>query len=469
MTGESTFPAFPEGFRWGVATSAYQIEGAVNTNGRGASIWDVFSHRPGAVDNGDTGDVACDHYHRYREDIALMRELGIDSYRFSVAWPRVQPDGSGPANSAGLDFYSRLVEELLAAGIEPCLTLYHWDLPQRLEDSGGWRDRDTASRFAEYAAIVHERLGDRVRLWTTLNEPFCSAFLGYAEGRHAPGAREGHGALAAAHHLLLGHGAATAAMRAQRHGGESFGITLNMNPVTPVSDSPEDVAAARRYECYQNLAFSDPVLGGTYPDVERAVWGEITDFSFRRDGDLELIGTDLDFLGVNNYFPGYVRAAPYESVDPKLRTADDIGAELDPPESLGRTTMDWPVEAAGLSRLLRWLDERYPGLPPIYVTENGTSGFDAPDGDGEVHDAHRIDYLDSHLRELRDAIRAGVSVHGYYCWSLLDNFEWAEGYKQRFGLVYVDYESQRRIRKDSFDWYRRAVARSREPDDSLIV
>lgn len=460
---DAVFPAFPEDFLWGVATSAYQIEGAVNEHGRGDSIWDVFSHSPGAIEGGDTGDVACDHYNRYHEDVALMRELGVDSYRFSVSWPRVQPTGGGTPNSAGLDFYSRLVDTLLAAGIEPFVTLYHWDLPQELERTGGWRSRDTAERFAEYAAIVHRELGDRVSMWTTLNEPFCTAFLGYAEGKHAPGAREGHNALAAAHHLLVGHGKALAAMRAQRHGAESFGITLNLNPVTPVDSTPEQTAAARRYECFQNLAFSDPVLAGCYPDTEKSVWAETTDFSFRRDGDLDIIGAELDFLGVNNYFPAYVRTAPHEQSEPSARAAGDIGVELSPPEELRRNAMGWPVEPAGLSRLLLWLGQRYPELPPVYITENGTSGFDEPDGQGHVRDRHRIDYLDGHLRALRDVMRAGVPVRGYFCWSLLDNFEWSEGYRQRFGLVHVNFEDQRRTRKASFEWYRDAISAARHP------
>lgn len=450
-------PSRMEGLVWGAATASYQIEGAVDTDGRGPSIWDTFVKQPGAILNGDTGDVACDHYHRYREDIDLMRRLGIASYRFSVAWPRVQPDGKGAVNARGLDFYERLVDELLAASITPCLTLYHWDLPQALEDGGGWRSRDTAARFADYAAIVHERLGDRVPMWITLNEPFCSAFLGYAEGRHAPGAREGHGALAAAHHLLVAHGMAIGALRAQRRGSEQFGITLNLNPITQVSNSEADLAAAERMDCYQNRVFTDPVLGGRYPEAEGRTWGELTDFSFRADGDLGLAGADLDFLGVNNYFPSYVRAAEYEEPDPARRTAADVGAVLDPPAELPRTSMGWPVEPEGLYRLLVGLKQRYPDLPPVYITENGTSGFDAPDESGEVHDQHRIDYLDSHLRAVRSAMDEGVDVRGYYCWSLLDNFEWGEGYQQRFGLVYVDYETQRRIPKDSFDWYRRVV------------
>ncbi|GAB3280441.1 GH1 family beta-glucosidase [Parasphingorhabdus pacifica] len=447
--------SFPREFLWGVATASYQIEGAVEADGRGPSIWDTFVRRPGAVYGGDTGDVACDHYHRYPEDVRLMRELGVDAYRFSVAWPRIQPDGGGAVNQRGLDFYDCLVDALCEAGITPALTLYHWDLPQALEDMGGWRNRDTAARFAEYAQVVHARLGDRVPMWTTLNEPFCAAFVGHAEGRHAPGAEEGHGALAAAHHLLLGHGMAVRALRAQRRGAERFGITLNLNPIAPVRE--QDRAAAARMECLQNLSFSDPVLRGRYPAAERDTWGEITDFSFRAEGDLEIVSTPLDFLGVNNYFPSYVREAPFEQPDARVRTAADVGAVLDPPASLPTTTMGWPVEADGLHRLLRWLDESYRDLPPIYITENGTSGFDTVDENGRVADQHRIAYLDAHLRAVRRAMADGVDVRGYFCWSLLDNFEWAEGYRQRFGLVHVDYDTQRRTPKDSFHWYRSLI------------
>ncbi|HEY3505649.1 MAG TPA: GH1 family beta-glucosidase [Actinocatenispora sp.] len=454
----SDLPNFPDGFLWGTATASYQIEGAVDADGRGPSIWDTFSHTPGAVAGDDNGDVACDHYHRYREDVALMKELGVGAYRFSIAWPRIQPHGKGPVNQAGLDFYQRLVDELLAAGITPMATLYHWDLPQPLEDAGGWRVRDTAERFAEYAAVTHAALGDRVPHWITLNEPFCSAFIGYAEGRHAPGAREGHGALAAAHHLLLGHGLAVSAMRAQRHGDERFGITLNMNHVTPATDDPADVAAAERAELLSNRVFSDPVLAGAYPAIEREVWGEISDFSFRRDGDLAAIAQPLDFLGVNNYFPEYAKAAPSQEQDPARRVATDIGVVDNPPASLARTAMPWPVEPDALRRLLVWLREEYPSLPPVYITENGSS---YPDSvvDGAVDDPDRIAYLDGHLRAVRAAIDEGVDVRGYFCWSLMDNFEWGYGYAKRFGLVYVDYETQQRIPKSSFRWYQALLAR----------
>jgi beta-glucosidase len=453
------FPVFPAGFVWGTATASYQIEGAVGEGGRGPSIWDTFSHTPGKTAHGDTGDVACDHFHRYGEDIRLLKELGVSAYRFSVAWPRIQPDGKGPANVEGLDFYQRLVDELGDAGITPYLTLYHWDLPQTLEDGGGWRVRDTAERFAEYAAMVHAALADRVPMWTTLNEPYCSAFIGYAEGRHAPGATEGHGALAAAHHLLLGHGLAVKAMRAQQYGDEKFGVTLNMNHVTPATDSPQDQAAAVRQELLQNRVFSDPLLAARWPAAEHDVWSPISDFSFRREGDLEIISQPLDFFGVNNYNPTYAKHSPSADQDLTQRVASDIGVVENPPAALPRTAMGWPTEPDGLRRLLTWLAAEYPNLPPVYITENGSAYADTVDQNGAVHDPDRIEYLDGHLRSVRQAIDEGVDVRGYFCWSLLDNFEWGYGYTKRFGLIYVDYETQQRIPKSSYHWFHKLITR----------
>jgi beta-glucosidase len=448
----------PAGFELGVATAAYQIEGAVNEGGRGVSIWDTFSHTPGRVAAGDTGDIACDHYHRYRDDVQLMKDLGVDSYRLSVAWPRIQPEGRGAANVAGLGFYDRLVDSLLEAGIAPAVTLYHWDLPQALEDGGGWRNRDTAARFAEYAALVHAHLGDRVQRWITLNEPWCSSFLGYANGRHAPGAREGAGALAAAHHLLLGHGLAVAALRADAREGQQVGITLNLQPVSAATSSPQDVAASERAVLSANLLFTDPVLEGRYPALARQVYLPLTDFGFLHDGDLATIAAPLDFLGVNYYFPSRVRAAAYVEDNPALRTADDLGTQevISPDEEL--TAMGWPVEPAGLTRLLTWLRDTYPTLPPIYITENGRACQDIVAPDGQVDDSDRVRYLDGHLRAVVDAIEVGVDVRGYYCWTLLDNFEWAEGYSKRFGLVHVDYATQQRTPKSSFSWFRCLIA-----------
>jgi beta-glucosidase len=448
----------PRGFELGVATAAYQIEGAVHEGGRGLSIWDTFSHTPGRVAGGDTGDVACDHYHRYAQDVSLMGDLGVDSYRLSVAWPRIQPEGRGAPNLAGLAFYDRLVDALLEQGIAPALTLYHWDLPQALEDVGGWRNRDTAQRFAAYAALVHDHLGDRVQRWITLNEPWCSSFLGYASGRHAPGAQEGEGALAAAHHLLLGHGLAVAALRADAREGQQVGITLNLQPVSAATSSLQDLAASERAQLRANLLFTDPVLEGRYPDLARPTYQGLTDFGYLHDGDLATIAAPLDFLGVNYYFPSRVRAAPYDQDDPALRTADDLGTEevISPDQEL--TAMGWPVEPAGLTRLLAWLRDTYPNLPPIYITENGRACDDDLTPEGQVDDPDRVRYLERHLRAVTDAIDAGVDVRGYYCWSLMDNFEWAEGYAKRFGLVYVDYATQQRTPKASFSWFRSLIA-----------
>lgn len=459
---DPTFPAFPADFVWGTATASYQIEGAVNEDGRGPSIWDTFSHTPGKTAGGDTGDVACDHYHRYRDDVALMKELGIGAYRFSIAWPRIQPDGRGPVNSVGLDFYSHLIDELLDAGIRPVVTLYHWDLPQALEDEGGWRSRETALRFAEYASDVHAALRDRVSFWITLNEPFCSAFLGYAEGRHAPGAREGAGALAAAHHLLLGHGLAVRALRDQAGPGDQVGVTLNLSDVRPASDGEPDASAARRSACLQNQCFTDPILAGRYPDAEGETWPWLTEaFSrFRQDGDLDVISAPIDFLGLNTYFPYFAQACDYTEPHVGLRTAADIGVRQAERPDLRHTAMGWPVDASIMSGVLGWLRRSYPNLPPVYVTENGAAYPDAV-VDGQVHDGDRIAYLDAHLRNLHQAMDDGADVRGYFCWSFMDNYEWAFGYAKRFGLVHVDYQTQARTPKDSFAWYREVATASK--------
>ncbi|MFL6077190.1 MAG: GH1 family beta-glucosidase [Mycobacteriales bacterium] len=447
---------FPDGFEFGVATAAYQIEGAVTEDGRGPSIWDTFTHTPGRVKTGETGDVACDHYHRWPEDIRLMADLGVTSYRFSLAWPRVQPAGSGPVNPKGLDFYSRLVDGLLEAGIAPAATLYHWDLPQPLEDAGGWLTRATAERFAEYAGIVAERLGDRVARWITLNEPFCSAIYGYAVGRHAPGRDLGLGALPAVHHLLLGHGLAVPVLRAASP-GVPVGITLNLTPPYPVEDTDADAAAATRADAWINGMYLDPVLRGRYP-------GQGVDAAFDalgvvESGDLTTMAAPLDFLGVNYYAPIQVRdpAAGPASDDERLGA---LGAALGfgvveyPPE-VRRTGFDWPVVPEAFSDLLSGLRDRYgPDLPPIHITENGSAWPDTPGPDGRVDDPDRVAYLDSHLGAVRSALADGVDVRGYYVWSLIDNFEWAEGTSQRFGLVHVDYDTQRRTPKASYDYYR---------------
>ncbi|MDX3850145.1 GH1 family beta-glucosidase [Streptomyces sp. AK02-01A] len=458
-SASAAFPVFPPGFTFGTATASYQIEGAHDEDGRGPSIWDTFSHTPGRTLGGATGDVACDHYHRYPEDVELLRRLGVDSYRFSVAWPRIQPQGTGPVNEKGLDFYDRLTDSLLAAGVSPAVTLYHWDLPQALEDRGGWRVRETAEHFAEYTRAVVARLGDRVGRWITLNEPFCTAFVGYAEGRHAPGAREGTPALAAAHHLLLGHGYAVRALR--EAGAREIGITLNLDRIEAAGSAPADLAALRRAETLHNEVWTEPLFAGRYPVAEAETWGALADGSYRRDGDLDVIGAPLDFVGLNFYRPLTVADAPHAEADPGLRTATDIGVVETDPYGTRHTTMGWPVVPESFTDLLVALHERYPGLPPIHITENGSAEADTLSADGAVHDADRVSYLRDHLRALSAAIDAGVDVRGYYVWSLLDNFEWARGYDQRFGIVRVDYDTLERTPKDSYLWFRDLIAAHR--------
>ncbi|MFF7636216.1 GH1 family beta-glucosidase [Kitasatospora sp. NPDC008050] len=434
----------PAGFRWGVSTAAYQIEGAVAEDGRGPSVWDVFCERPGAVKGGESGRIACDHYHRYGEDVELMRGLGVDGYRFSIAWPRIQPTGSGPANPAGLAFYDRLVDALLAAGITPLPTLFHWDLPQALEDGGGWLARDTAYRFAEYAELALDRLGDRVPAWITLNEPFVHMVFGYALGIHAPGRALMLDALPAAHHQLLGHGLAAGLLRERGH---QVLIANNFTPVRPASEAPADVAAAEAYDALHNRLFTDPLLRGRYPDL--SAYGVTPDLGGSvRPGDLELIAAaGLDGLGVNYYNPTRI-AAPTEPGG--LPFAE---AEID---GVPRTAFGWPVVPDGLRELLLGLRTRYGNaLPPITITENGCST------DATLDDGFRIDYLATHLDALAQAHAQGIDVRGYYTWSLIDNVEWAEGTSQRFGLVHVDFDTQRRTPKASYAWYRDLIATHR--------
>ncbi|MEV7227020.1 GH1 family beta-glucosidase [Polymorphospora sp. NPDC051019] len=438
-------PAFPTGFTFGVATSAYQVEGAADTGGRGPSIWDTFTHEPGQIADGSTGDVACDHYHRYPEDVALMAGLGTDAYRFSVAWPRVQPDGTGPANPTGLAFYDRLVDTVLAAGIDPVATLFHWDLPQALEDRGGWMDRDTAYRFADYSALVAAALGDRIKLWVTLNEPVVHMTYGYAMGVHAPGRMMLFDAFPTTHHQLLGHGLAVAAVRA--HSGSPVALTNNYSPVHACGDTAADRAAVAAYDALHNRLFTDPVLGLGYPT-------EIDfDLSVVHDGDLDVIATPIDGIGVNYYNPTGIRAPdeghplPFEMV------------QLD---GYPTTGFGWPVVPEGLRDILVTLTRRYgDALPPLYVTESGCSYPDVVGPDGDCADPDRIAYLDGHLRAVRDAIDEGADVRAYFVWSLLDNFEWAEGFSQRFGLVHVDFDTQVRTPKTSYAWYRDAIRQAR--------
>ncbi len=446
----------PADFLWGVATAAYQIEGAAAEDGRGPSIWDTFAHTPGRVRGGDTGDVACDHYHRYRDDVRLMADLGVKAYRFSVSWPRVQPNGRGPANQAGLDFYRRLVDDLLDHGILPWLTLYHWDLPQPLEDAGGWPLRDTAARFAEYAQLVHGALGDRVRHWTTLNEPWCSAFLGYGSGAHAPGRQDRTAAVQAAHHLMLGHGLAVQALREADRLAE-VGVTVNLYAVSPQSDTPADADAARRIDGLANRFFLDPLLLGRYPADVVDDLREVTDFGHVRDGDLALIATPLSMLGIN-YYSRYVVAGPDAASGPPeywRRPTDWPGSEhvRFVRRGLPVTAMNWEIDAPGLVEVLCRVATEYPALP-LYITENGAAFADEPGPDGAVDDPDRVAYLAEHVAACGRAVQLGVPLRGYFAWSLLDNFEWAWGYSRRFGLVYVDYASQRRTPKSSAYWYR---------------
>ena len=472
--GLATGVAFPPGFVWGTATASYQIEGAAAEDGRTPSIWDTYSHTPGRVVGGDTGDVADDHYRRYREDVAIMRELGVGSYRFSVAWPRITPqvtEGAlGSVNEAGVAFYDRLVDELLGAGISPAATLYHWDLPQALEDAGGWTNRATAERFAEYAEVVAARLGDRVGTFITLNEPWCSAYLGYASGVHAPGRTEPASALAAVHHLNLAHGLATAAVRRAAPSAQ-VALTLNLAWVRPASASAADADAVRRIDGLQNRVFLDPALRGEYPADVLADTASVTDWSFVRDGDLALIRQPIDALGLNYYSPTVVRA--YAGSGPKLE-ADGHGdgaasawpacedVEF-PPQPGPKTDMGWSIDARGMTELLLRLAREHPGLD-LYVTENGAAYPDVLGEDGAVHDEDRIAYLQAHLSAVADAVEAGAPVRGYYLWSLLDNFEWSYGYSKRFGIVHVDYATQQRTVKDSGRWYAEVVRRNALPD-----
>ncbi|GAA1977808.1 GH1 family beta-glucosidase [Nocardioides panacihumi] len=447
-------PTLPSGFQLGTATASYQIEGAVDVDGRGPSVWDTFCATPGKTLNGESGAVACDHYHRMPEDVALIKELGSDVYRFSIAWPRVLPTGTGTPNTAGLDFYDRLVDELVAAGVTPAVTLYHWDLPQALQDAGGWQNRDTAHRMAEYAAVVADRLGDRVGMWMPLNEPVVVTLLGHALGLHAPGLTLGFDSLPVAHHQLLAHGLSVQALRAA--GASNIGIANNHVPVWPASSSPEDEAAAGLFDLIYNRLFADPLLLGAYPEgFAEAMPGPVAE-------DLEVIATPLDWYGVNYYCPMVVgapgTATAASPVAGGMPTPPEIGFELR--ELLGRETTDfgWPIVPEALTEVLTEMAARYPALPPVWITESGCSYHDVVDPDGAVHDDRRITYHDAHLRAVLRAIDAGVDVRGYLAWSLLDNFEWAEGYRERFGLVHVDYDTLARTPKDSFAWFQRLAA-----------
>jgi len=454
-TGDDGALGFPEGFTWGASTAAYQIEGAAGIDGKGPSVWDTFSHTPGKVHGGDTGDVACDSYHRYREDVALMASLGLNAYRFSISWPRVQPGGRGAPNQRGLDYYRALLDELSEHDIAATATLYHWDLPQELQDEGGWAVRGTAERFAEYAALAAEALGDRVARWITLNEPQVVATNGYRTGDHAPGLRDADAAAAATHHLLLGHGLATQALRDL--GAAEVGITLDMHPVRVLGSGSDQLERARLItDAAANGIYLEPVLHGRYP--VHAPEALLPPPSLIADGDLETIKAPLDFLGVNYYSPVFLRAG-----DPTdLRRNEQHARCRVPgvveylPEDLERTPMGWLVDASGLHQLLVDVSKQAPGLP-LYVTENGRAAEDYVNPHGEVNDVERIRYLHTHLEAAARAIKDGANLAGYFVWSLMDNFEWGWGFQKRFGIVFVDFGTQRRIPKASAGFYSNVV------------
>ncbi len=440
--------AFPEHFYWGVATAAYQIEGAANEGGRGESIWDRFSAIPGNVHNNETGMVADDHYHRFKEDVQLMQQIGVNAYRFSIAWPRILPTGKGKVNASGLDFYDRLVDTLLSANIEPFITLYHWDLPQALQDAvGGWGSRETAYAFADYAEVVSRRLGDRVQHWITLNEPAVAAFMGNETGEMAPGLRNPKLAWQVSHNLLLGHALAVPILRANSEARTEVGITLSMSPIHPASDSAADEESARLLDAKTNRWFLDPVFRGSYPADLLEYLDQQQLMPHMEENDLQLIAAPLDFLGINYYFRIIAR---------RRRGGGPFDIEQVQPAG-EYTEMGWEVYPAGLRELLLRMHNEY-RIPRLYVTENGAAFPDVVTADNLVHDARRVEYLRAHFQEALEAIASGVPLAGYFVWSLMDNFEWAHGYSKRFGLLYVDYPTQRRILKDSGRWYRDFIA-----------
>lgn len=433
---------------WGVSTSAYQVEGAVDEDGRGVSIWDTFSREPGRTRDGDTGDVACDQYHRFEDDVRLMFDLGIGAYRFSVAWPRIQPEGRGRVNQRGLDHYRRLVDALNRHGIVPLPTLYHWDLPQALQDLGGWPERSTADRFAEYVGIVRAGLAGEVRTWITMNEPWVAAWLGYGEGIHAPGERDAARALAASHHLLLGHGLALDAFDAN----DDVGIALNLEPHAPTNpDDPEDRRLAELADAHMNRQFLDPLFGRGYPGELAQHYRSISDMRFVREGDLETISRPVEFLGLNYYRPQIISSTP-DREGVSGRVVGDLGGWYVIRPGSKVTAMDWPVDASALTEILQWVHSEYHPAS-ILVTENGAAFDDVVGHDGAVTDRGRVAYLRDHIAAVCAARAAGMPLGGYFVWSLLDNFEWAEGYSKRFGIVHVDFETQRRRPKASAHWY----------------
>ena len=434
---------FPDGFLWGAATSAYQVEGSPLADGAGASIWHDFAHTPGRVVNGDNGDSACDHYHRYADDIGLMTGLGLNAYRFSIAWGRVLPDGTGKPNPGGLDFYRRLVDTLLAQGIEPMVTLYHWDLPAALQARGGWLNPDSAGWFADYARILFDALDDRVPHWLTLNEPWVVTVAGHLQGEHAPGHRSLYETPRVAHALLRAHAAAVSAYRTT--GRHRIGLAVNLEPQHPASGEEKDLAAAARRDAFINRWFLDPLFLGAYPPELEDIFG--ADWPGYTATDLAGLPGTVDFLGVNYYSRGVVRDDPQDCPVRAARVRQD-----DRPH----TAMDWEVYPAGLTEILLWIKGRY-GNPPVYITENGAAFDDPSPGTGELQDPQRVDYLGRHLLAARQALEQGADLRGYFAWSLLDNFEWACGYARRFGLVHVDFTTQRRTPKQSAQFYREVI------------
>ena len=444
---------FPEGFLWGAATASYQIEGAAHIGGRGLSVWDTFSHTEGKVANRHNGDVACDHYHRVEQDVALMAELGLQSYRFSISWSRVMPDGRGEVNAEGVAFYSRLVDQLLAHGIPPCPTLFHWALPQGLEDIGGFRNRDTVSWFGDYAALMARELGDRVSMWSTFNEPWCYAYLGHAAGQHAPGLTDPLAAVTVAHHELLAHGLAVKAMRAER---DTLQLGIVINPSNIVSEGTPSAPERQLQliDAIHNRWWFDATLRGEYPADLLESYGALADAV--QPGDMETIAQPLDWMGINYYFDILVRGVEGDDMTNRMRAYPTVSGVTEAAERPTHTDMGWPITPHGFTDLLVRLHHEYPNMPPMYITENGAA-YNDPVIDGRCADPRRIDYLDQHLRALKAAMDAGVDVLGYYQWSLMDNFEWSLGYDKRFGLVHIDFDTLQRTPRDSAFWYRDVI------------
>lgn len=448
--------SFPAGFQWGAATAAYQIEGGAREGGRGPSVWDTYSHTEGKVAKGHTGDVACDHYHRVEDDVAMMADLGLQTYRFSISWSRVMPEGRGKTNAEGIAFYHRLVEALLARDIVPCPTLFHWDLPQGLEEIGGFRNRDTVSWFGDYAQLMAREFGDTVTMWSTFNEPWCHAYLGHAAGYHAPGLTDPKAAITVAHHQLLAHGLALQAMRSERD-GLSLGIVINPSNVRSEGfpSAPEDQMSI--VDGIHNRWWFDSTLKGEYPADLMQRFGQLAEAV--QPGDLEIINQPLDWMGINYYFDILLRGLGAGEASYRMAAYPTVTGVTEAERRSVHTDMGWPITPDGFTELLVRLKADYPNMPPIYITENGCA-YDDPVVDGACHDPRRIEYLDLHLRALKDAIDAGVDVRGYYQWSLMDNFEWSLGYDKRFGLVHIDFDTLERTPRDSAHWYREVILRN---------